>query len=288
MFDFTIPGAARLLSDQIAADCDEAGKIPAKFSWLVKPSSIGGDCLAREWFAFRWVAREVINERTAQIFAVGNQSESRMVDGYRKAGWTVLDVDPAKAGSKFPQWNVKALDGHMSAYLDAKASHPIHTHGVLVAHEYKTMKAREWATVSNKQSIRAVKQEYYAQSVIYLMLHDLPWSLMTIENKDTQEKYREVIPRNDVFATSLLAYGETIRTARQRPARVAESPAYFKCGYCTFKDVCHYQQPPMRNCRSCVNAEAVEKGKWRCVKWDAIIPGEKEILENCPQYQRIA
>jgi ribosomal protein S27E len=287
MLDLSVIGTPRLLADQIGVECDAANVLPGRYSWRVKASQLAGDCLAAQWYAFRWVKKAPIPARIARIFSVGNTAEQRFVEGYRKAGWTVLDIDPAKASSKFPQWNATDLLGHMSMYADAKASHPVHTGGALVLHEYKTMNKRDFGTLQSKQSIQAVKPEYYGQSVIYLHKFELPWSLLTVECKDTQEIYREIVLPNPDYALKLLAYGEMIASSRVRLSRVAENPTYFKCKGCDFKDICHHDAPVDFNCRSCTFSRAIEGGKFACDFWQATIPNEAAILAGCQHYEAI-
>lgn len=288
MLDLSIVGTSQLLTAQIAVSHDAANATEGRYAWRVKASQLDGDCLARMWYAFRWALKPPISAKSNRIFDIGNAAETRFVKGYEYAGWTVFPIDPMKAGKKFPQWNAVDLHGHMSMYADAKASHPEFTGGELILHEYKTMNTRDFGTVESKQSVRAVKPEYYGQSVIYLYEFNLPWSLMTIENKNNQELYREIIMRDDAYAQRLLGYGETIATSKVRPARVAENPTYFKCKLCDFKDICHYGAAPDRNCRSCVNCTAIDGGSFYCDKWQKRIPNEAAILAGCGQYEAIA
>lgn len=287
MLDLSVVGACRLLADQIASELDATGVLEGRYSWRVKASQLGGDCLAQQWYGFRWVRKVQIPARIARLFGFGSAREQSFVNALRKAGWTVQDVDPAKANSKFPQWNVKDLHGHLSAYLDAKVSHPVYTDNEVFNGEFKTMNKKNFALLMSKKSIRAVNQEYYGQHCIYCKKTGLRYSVFFVECKDDQEYYVEVVPANDDWADKLLAYGETIATSVVRPSRISESPAFHECKYCDYMNICHYGAPVDVNCRSCVMCQAAEDGKFYCNRWSAIIPNEAAILQACPHHEPV-
>jgi hypothetical protein len=287
MLDLTVVGAPRLLADQIADDIEKAGAIPGRYSWRVKASQLAGDCLAQQWYAFRWVRKLPIGAQLARIFEFGKRREDVFVELLRKAGWTVLDVDPSRAHTRFPQWRVVDLDGHLSAYIDAKVSHPVFTDGALWLGEFKTMNKQKFALLTSKKAIQSVSAEYYGQVCIYMRKKGLPYTLLLVECKDNQEIYIEIIPANNEYADKLLHYGDTIRSTRIRPSRVAESPAFHVCKMCDFMNICHMGAPVDVNCRSCVSAEAAPDGQFYCTRWRAIIPNEQAIMQACAYHEPV-
>lgn len=284
--DIDTPGVARLMADRVAARMDEVGGKPGKYSWRVKPSNLGGECVAKLWFAYRWAAKKQIPAKLQRIFDVGNASENRLVRYLREAGWNVRDKDPSKIGSNFEQWNFKALEGHISAYLDALGDHPEFTQSEEIVIEFKTMNKDKFNQVVAKQSIKLINYEYYVQHVMYLKAYNKRYGLMMIECKNTSEFYFEFIRRDDEVADRAMAVAHTVKDARQRPARIAESPTYSKCKTCDFLGVCHLGERMDKNCRSCVNCVAMEGGKFKCLRFGPI-PGEQEILAACDCYEAI-
>lgn len=284
--DIDTPGVARLMADRLREHMHETGARKGKYSWRIKPSNLGGDCVAQLWYAYRWAKKSDIPAPRQRIFDVGNASEERLVRYLREAGWSVQDTDPSKAGRDFDQWNFKALDGHISAYLDAKGSHPEFTQGEEIVIEFKTMRHDKFNTLVAKQSIKLVNYAYYVQHVMYLKAENKRFGLMMVECKSTSELYFEFIRRDDETADRAMSVAHTVRDARQRPARIAESSTFRLCKTCDFQGVCHLGEPMDVNCRSCVNCVAMEGGKFRCLRFGPI-PGEKEILEACDCYEAI-
>ena len=287
MLDLTLPGATKMLADKIVTGIDAATELQGKHSWRVKPSMLGKECIAAGWYAFRWAKRVNKPGKVARIFAKGHDTEPRLIDYLRRSGWIVLDVDPAKAGKKFEQWNFKALNGHMSAYLDGIGSHPEYTGGLWVLIEAKSYNKRRFNLLTSKGNVKLTDYEYYVQVCLYMMGYNLPWTLLICECKDDGDIHVEVIMRDDETAQRALSVGNTIMTNRIRPARVAESAAFHVCKKCDFQGVCHLGEQVEKNCRSCLHCVAVEGGKFACERWNAVIPNEDAIMQACDQHDPI-
>jgi len=287
MHDLSIPGATRLIADKIKAQIDTVTEQPAKYSWRIKPSNLGSECVAALWYAYRWVKRNPIDGRIGRIFGSGSAFEAPTMDWLRKAGWEILDKDPSKIGTKFEQWNFKALDGHISAYLDAVGRHPDYCNGAWGNVEAKSYNKRRFGALVNKQSVKITEYEYYVQACIYMQAFNLPFTLLIAVCKDDSDIYVEIIPRDDDTANRAMRLAETVKTSRVRPAKIAESPAFHVCKRCDFVGICHLGEQPDRNCRSCIHVTPTDNGKFGCSYWQLAIPGEKEIMQACPQYEAI-
>lgn len=287
MIDYNAPGALRLIADQIADGIETHTARPAKYSWRIKPSKLGGECIAQIWYAFRWVSRSPIEGQSARRMDRGTDRENSLVRYLRQAGWTVQDTDPSKEGRKFNQWNFKAFDGHVSAYLDGIIWHADYFGGFKVLLELKTMAKGRFGRLASKRSLMVTEPEYYGQIQLYMSGYALPYCVFFAECQDTQEIYVEVIRFDPEYAARLLTIAEAVKNSRLRPARVAQSPTYYGCKNCEFLHVCHYDANVDRNCRSCVNAIAAEGGRFYCDKWKAFIPDEKAMLEACPHHDPV-
>lgn len=290
MIDLTVPGATKLLAEKIQNAITASGERPGKYSWRVKPSNLGKECVAQLWYAFRWVRKAPIPAKVANVFEAGNDTEPRLMAKLRRSGWEVLEEDPAKADRKaFRQWGFKALDGHISAYLDGIGRHEEFTANVWVLIEAKSYNTRRFGQMVAK-TVRISDFEYYVQVVIYLKAYDLPYCVFICENKDNGEEHIEIIMRNDDIADRHMAIGNTVKSSRARPSRIAESAAFHKCKFCDYAGVCHLGEAPDRNCRSCVNCVATDGGKFGCTAYNQLIPDEKHILEyaqTCPHYEAV-
>lgn len=286
MTDLSTPGFAKLIADKIKAQIDTVTSRPAQYSWRIKPSNLGSDCVAKLWYAYRWAKRKPIEGRIGRIFGVGSAFEAPIMEWLRAAGWEILDKDPNKVGTKYEQWNFKALDGHISAYLDAKGRHPEYLNNAWLNVEAKSYKKSRFGQLVNK-GVKASDYEYYTQLSIYAEAENLAGTLFFAMCKDDSDIHIEIIPRDDETAHRAMRIAQTIKDSRARPARIAESAAFHTCKMCDFVGVCHLGEPVDRNCRSCVYVVPIAGGRFACSGWNMVIPGEKEIMQACPQYEAI-
>jgi hypothetical protein len=287
MLDLTAPGALALAADQIKAQIDEAGELPARFSWRIKPSSLGGECVARIWYAWRWASKRTTPGRLARTFDRGNEAEARMCAYIRKAGWVIMDEDPERLHLKKKQYKAKALNKHLASFIDGLCYHEEHTAFMFWLLELKTMSRGRFNQLIAKRSVQQKENQYYTQLQIYMHLMQKPYCLFVAECTEDQEIYTEVIPYNAEVALRALELGTIVMTSNIRPARVAETPAFGVCKSCEHLPVCHLGARAEKNCRSCLHIEAIDGGQFKCNKWNATIPGEAEMLQGCPEHEGI-
>lgn len=287
MLDLSIPGAKKLLADRTRERIDDATTVVGKHSWRIKPSSLGKECIAENWYAYRWAKRVNKPGRIGRIFDKGHETEPRLMEYLRKSGWVIWDRDPNKApDDPYPQFGFKALGGHISAYLDGIGHHPELTAGINILIEAKSYNKRRFGVMVAK-TMKAADPEYYVQVCLYMKEYNLPVALFICECKDDGDIHIEYVERDDDTAMRALEIATTIKTSRIRPARVAESPAYHKCKMCDFVGVCHLGEPVEKNCRSCLNCVPIDGGKFACQKWNATIPNQQAIMDACDYHEPI-
>lgn len=325
--DITVPGVASLIAEKVREGIDaktmEAN--PPKYSWRVKPSDLANDCVAALWYAFRWAKLPTYDARTARLFQRGHKAEAGLVGYLRADGWEVREYEKrlcydansdtyiavewdAEIPAPFVdvhlddahiirakrrdewllrQYRVKDFGGHLSGYLDGIARHPLLSAGKWVMLEFKTYATGRFTKLIEK-TVRINDPKYYGQIVLYLKYRsELAWCLFLAVCKNDDNLHVEIIGRDEGRSNDLLKIADTVVNSKARPARVAESAAYWKCKSCEFVGVCHHGQAPDISCRSCIYATAIDEGKFKCDKWAATIPGEKEIRAACPAYSPI-
>lgn len=72
--------------------------------------------------------------------------------------------------------------------------------------------------------------------------------------------------------------------SKEPPAKISQSPGWYKCKMCDYKGICHSSQMPAVNCRTCVNGVPGEDGKWFCTL-ELIDLDQFAQLKACPAYQ---
>lgn len=304
-----------------AVDNNSAADNPPRYNWRVTPSSLGSECVAQQWYKFRWVVRKLKPGRIARLFNRGGNEEKNFSALLRRAGWEVRDytrrlgyhpesdsyitygwdetpeplvedvsdnpqhIAQALKRDKWllQQWRVKLFSGHMSGYGDAKGRHPEYTNNQWILLEYKTYNTKRFSHLT-RNTLEVADPEYYIQVLIYLKELDLPWCLFCAVNKNDDDIEFKIVMRDDAKAEHYIKTAHTVIFSKARPARLAESPAYHGCKFCDFLEVCHLNAPVDINCRSCVNCTPIDGGKFKCDKWGAVIPGEKEMLAGCPSH----
>lgn len=288
-YDVSIPGIRSLISERIIEEinANSSASNPPRHSWRISPSSLGSECVAHEWYKWRAVKKEVFDGRMSRLFKRGHNSENRFVPMLADAGWTVRAVDPARANSFNQQYKVTDFGGHMSGYLDAIGSHPEYSGGTDILLEFKTYNTKRFSIVKNSQKgLKIEDPKYYGQICIYMMKYNLPWCLFFGENKNDDDIHIDIILRDDKTADELMRRAHTIITSKVRPARIAESPAFFACKYCLFVDICHHGAPVENHCRSCLNCTPIEGGNFYCEKWKTAIPKDA-VLSPQPCHEPV-
>ncbi|MGI0115195.1 hypothetical protein [Zooshikella sp. RANM57] len=54
--------------------------------------------------------------------------------------------------------------------------------------------------------------------------------------------------------------------------KLNEDPSWYECKLCDHHAICHGEQVPTVNCRTCLHASAVDQGQWHCARFNLLIP----------------
>ena len=171
-----------------------------------------------------------------RIFDAGHQFEALSARWLRAAGFD-LRTERKDGG----QFGFSVADGRIRGHID----------GVLVAGpeigiawpalwEHKALRAKSWTDLV-KRGLRISKPVYWAQVQIYMGYLEVPVTLFTVMNKDTQELYHEVVRYDAAEAQALSDNAvEVIRAAEagELPARIASAPDFYLCRMCAYARRC--------------------------------------------------
>lgn len=285
MIDLTSPSDRERVQTAIKEELNavSAARRPNRRSVRLSPSMLGDDCVAKTWFNWRWVMKpsENVDGRMARYNEAGEEKEAVVVQLLRDAGWTVEEAD--ENGNQFA---VTDLQGHLYGRMDGRAMHPVHTGGQKFLFENKYVNTKRFTTLASKPLIQA-DPKYYAQICLYMKIDNLPATLFISGNRNDADINPVIIPRDDQYAIAELRKAEAIAASQSRPARVAESAAFFRCKMCEMVSVCHHAAPVDINCRSCINAVPIDGGKWFCNRWQTTIPNREAIEAACSEHSPI-
>ncbi len=162
--------------------------------------------------------------------------------------------------------------------------------------EKKTFKADLFAKLKgayNQEKVKGVGEgliasnpKYWAQQCCYGKAFQLKHSLFIAVNKDNDDIHYEINKLDWDYATLLENKARDIIYAQTPPARISENSAFWKCKFCHVQDVCHHGEVVETNCRSCKMAVPVEKGEWKCNRWNKVIPKDA-IKDGCGFHQSV-
>jgi hypothetical protein len=245
-------------------------------------SVIGTECSRRLWYGLHWAAKQRFTGRMLRLFQTGHLEEARFIEDLRAIGCDVRDRDPSGK-----QFTFSAVGGHFGGSLDAMVIGVPEASKAWHVAEMKTHNAKSFADLQNK-GVEKSKPTHWAQMQVYMRLADVDRALYLARNKDTDELYSERVKLDAVEADKLLERAHQIITAPEPPEGVSRDPAYYLCKMCPFSAVCHGQQLPEANCRTCAHATPELDGdaRWSCAKWQADIPEDGQRT-GCDEHRWI-
>lgn len=187
------------------------------------------------------------------------------------------------------QWNFVDHDDHFSGSSD----------GRIRAGEGCTLKLPDgWGLLEEKthsdksfkqltaKGVLSSKPTHYVQMQIYMHYFGLPWALYMAVNKNDDTLYCELLWYKEEVAMGYVAAASKLIEARTAPARLTKDPSWFECKFCAYRDICHYNEVPQKNCRSCAFASAAADGGWHCNKFNGELPKDF-IPKGCEQWEPI-
>lgn len=179
------------------------------------------------------------------------------------------------------------------AKLDGPGLLEVKTHNEksFIALAGKLDEYRKWVTDPDKRAfpgkgVLSAKIEHYVQMQVYMRKLGVTWALYIAVCKNTDDLYIEIVYAKPEMADQYGDRAGHIIWAKTPPPRITSDPSWFECRFCDFREVCHHGASPQKNCRSCVFAEPVEDGQWRCSHFNSIIP--KEFMpQGCGAWESI-
>ena len=265
-------GSFRQALGRIIPKMDDAYRgTEAGFRKHLGASLIGRECAFELWLSFRWCMQKSFEGQVLRLFNRGHLEEARFLAMLEAAGLEVWYETPEGGQFKFSYHG-----GHFGSALDAIVKGvPDIPDGAPAYGEFKTHNEKSYAKLAGSKpkwpakrvggdGLLNAKYEHYVQMQICMGAYELEYGLYMAVNKDTDELYAEIIKFDQTVFDRYHDRAGMIIFTDEAPARISDSPGWWKCKFCDFKGICHKGETPLKNCRTCVYVTAEQDGTWGC------------------------
>lgn len=273
-----------LLRDNINA-CDDAfrGEEESPFRSHLGASMIGRDCPRQLWYGFRWhkVSKHV--GRTILLFNRGHLEEGRFVSLLQMIDMAVWQVD--KHGKQF---RISGHGGHYGSAIDGVVKGCPDMPDEPIMAEFKTSNTKNFKAME-KNGVRECKTEHFVQMQQYMGKNKLKWCLYMMVCKETDELYCELVPFEQETYEQYHDRAGMIIFSDRPPTQIATSPGAWACKFCDYKDICHNDDEPAKNCRTCKFSKPMPDGTWFCRNYELELTKEMQEWRkaDCTGYEVI-
>lgn len=242
-------------------------------------SIIGKECRREIWYSYRWFRKPSFSGRILRLFNRGHLEEARFIAILLTIGCEVFQQD-----ADGNQYRISSSGGHFSGSLDSVIKGiPDLPEGLPCLGEFKTHNDASFRKlVAN--GVKKSKPEHYVQMQIYMRKMNLSVALYLAVDKNDDDIWAELVPLDSEFADAHLEVADAIIYRNNPPARISESPGFWKCKFCDYKAICHLGDIPAMNCRTCLFSTPQENGTWLCKKHGHIL-SKKEQLDGCNDHE---
>jgi len=224
-------------------------------------SLIGHACERYLWLTFHWAKAKKWPGRMLRLFETGQLEEPRIVANLRRIGVQVHETAPDGK-----QWRVSAVGGHFGGSMDAAAVGLPEAPKTWHVLEFKTHNDKSFKELLTK-GVEKSKPQHWAQMQTYMGLTGMERAMYVAVCKNTDEIYTERVEFDPTEFAKIMARAERVITAAEPPLRCSNDPSWYVCKMCDFYSLCHGEEAPDVNCRTCAHSTPVvdgEDGKWNC------------------------
>ena len=237
-------------------------------------SGIGNECPRALWYGFRWVAMREFVPRVQRLLTRGHREEPIIIADLKAIGCVVSGR----------QKTIITGEGHIKGHTDGIIENVPDAPKTPHLLELKTANDSNFKKIV-KQGVEKAKPEYYAQCQCYMDKLNLKRALFIVVNKNTDARYYERIHLNKKVAQFYFDRAMDIITTEIPPDKIGAS-TWFACKWCDYYDVCQFDGPISKNCRTCKSLDLHPKGRWRC-SLRKEPRGVKRQREGCSMWEKM-
>lgn len=250
--------------------------------------SIGQSCQRKNWYQFRLVRREIFEAKTLKNFHDGHASELVQAERLRLVPEITLETLNPKTGKQFEYTD---CDGHFVGKIDGKITGLLQAPKKLHIWEHKSTSEEKFnklkkiiANVGEKLALREWNPVYYAQAILYQFYEGTDRHYMTVSTPGVRDVTSLRTESDIASAIRLKATADRIIKSQEPLDRISKDANWFECKWCSYKQICHEQAMPDRNCRTCLHSETLSEGRWHCQRWGRDLTGDEQ-LAGCPAHK---
>lgn len=223
-------------------------------------SLIGHSCERYLWLTFRWALKKKFPGRMLRLFETGQLEEPRVARNLRRIG---VELHTEAPDGK--QWRISDFGGHFAGSMDGAGKGFPEAPKTWAVWECKTSNTKGFKELQAK-GLQAAKPQHYAQVTIYCGYTGMERAMYTCVCKETDEIYAEWVHFDPVEFAKLKARAERIINAAEPPLRVSKDPSWHVCKMCDYHSICHGDEAPDVNCRTCAHSTPELDGdaRWSC------------------------
>lgn len=224
-------------------------------------SLIGHACERNLWLTFRWAKAKRWPGRMLRLFETGQLEEPRLVKNLRRIGVEVHETAPDGK-----QWRVSAVGGHFGGSMDGAGLGFPEAPKTWHVLEFKTHNEKSFKDLQAK-GVEKAKPMHYAQMQAYMGLTGMERAMYIAVCKNDDTIYTERVEFDAVEFGKITARAERVINADEPPLRISNDPSWYECKMCDHHSLCHGEEAPDVNCRTCAHSTPEldgEDGKWSC------------------------
>lgn len=261
----------------------EAKALAEKPRGYLGMSQIGESCARKLWYSFRWAGREAFKADTLKRFADGHRTEDLVIDRLR----LVEGLDLFSTNEAGGQLRVTDHGGHFSGHLDGTVEGLLQAPKTRHVLEVKCVSDKKFtefkkavADLGEKQALRKWNPVYYAQAQAYMHYTGLHRHYIVVATPGGRDWTSARTEYNAADALQLVTKAKRIIDAQEPPDKISNTPSWYECKWCAFSPICHNNEMPARNCRSCLHSEIQSEGRWFCQRWGKQLSHDEQA-EGC-------
>ena len=240
-------------------------------------SDIGHPCLRSVYYSFRDFSYPRQREgRIIRLLARGHMEEMRI-----KALLELVGVDLISRDDQGKELLYKDASRHAGCKIDGLAKF----NGIAIITEFKTLNNSDYSRIK-KHGLQEGKHDHWDQCQWNMAISGYEMCLYIGVKKEKDDLYIELIEPCQETVSSLSRKAQHVIFANTPPPRIGSDTYYVCKDMCNHYEVCHRQQKPKKNCRTCSHSVPDHNG-WHC-RYDHRAFND-DIRENhdCHDYRTI-